>query len=79
MAKYLVIIDKNKCINCGSCAMNAPEVFTLSPNGHSIIRKEYRKNPQNELEGIIPEELLEKVKIAANNCMGSAITIKKIV
>ncbi len=74
MTKILITIDKKKCVGCASCTLNAPEVFMMSPKGHSVIREKYR-NENNELKGIVPESLYEKVKKAANRCLGSAIKI----
>jgi len=63
MAK--VIIDKDKCLGCGTCAMIAPEVFSLGADG-----KAEGKSP---VEG----DLAAKAKEAAGMCPQQAITIEE--
>ena len=77
MTEYVVRIDKSKCIGCASCTMNAPEIFAMGPKGHAVIKKEFRKNLGEEIEGIIPEKLFEKAKKAERSCLGGAIEVIK--
>lgn len=71
-----ITINTKKCIGCATCTLILPEVFAMSPAGHSIIREKYRAN--SEVEGIVPDELLENVEEAASKCLGSAISFVKL-
>ncbi len=57
-----VLVDRNKCNNCGLCQKHAPEVFKLGPDGRLVLLQE-------ELE----ESLGRKVKLAAFFCPRNAI------
>lgn len=59
-----IIVDKNKCIGCGTCVALAPEIFEMDNEGKSIVKK----NP------IINEETL---KLAIDSCPSQAISIEK--
>jgi len=57
-------IDADACTGHGRCYVLAPEVFEPDDEGHSV-----------GLVDDIPEELLDKARLAAANCPESAITI----
>jgi len=57
-------IDADACTGHGRCYVLAPEVFDPDDEGHSV-----------GLVDDIPEELLDKARLAAANCPESAITI----
>ena len=57
-------IDADACPGHGRCYVLAPEVFEPDDEGHSV-----------GLVDDIPDELLEKARLAAANCPESAITI----
>jgi ferredoxin len=59
-----IIVDKNKCIGCGTCVALAPEIFEMDNNGKSIVKK----GP------IINEETL---KLAVDSCPSQAISLEK--
>jgi ferredoxin len=57
-----IIVDCDLCVGCGACAAMAPEVFALGKKGKSEV-----KNPNTSDD--------ESVKIAAESCPVSAISI----
>ena len=60
------IIDENLCIACGLCAETCPEVFELGEDGDvSQVKVD-----------IVPEELEELCKQAAEGCPVEAITLE---
>jgi ferredoxin len=59
-----IIVDKNKCIGCGTCVALASEIFEMDSNGKSIVKK----NPT------INEEAL---KLAIDSCPSQAISVEK--
>jgi ferredoxin len=59
-----IIVDKNKCIGCGTCVALAPEIFEMDNEGKSVVKK----NPT------INEETL---KLAIDSCPSQAISVEK--
>ena len=57
-------IDADACTGHGRCYVLAPEVFEPDDEGHSV-----------GLFDEIPDELLDKARLAVANCPESAITI----
>ncbi len=57
-------IDADACTGHGRCYVLAPEVFEPDDEGHSV-----------GLVDDIPDELLDKARLAVANCPESAITI----
>jgi ferredoxin len=57
-------IDADACTGHGRCYVLAPEVFEPDDEGHSL-----------GLVDEIPDDLLDKARLAAANCPESAITI----
>ena len=57
-------IDADACTGHGRCYVLAPEVFEPDDEGHSV-----------GLVDEIPDDLLDKARLAAANCPESAITI----
>ena len=55
-----IIIDKNKCIGCGTCVALAPEIFEMDNAGKSNIKK-------------FPEINEETLKLAIDSCPTQAI------
>ncbi len=78
--RYRVVVDREKCIACGVAPVLAPEVFELgSDNGKNKVREPYEvETSEKESVGIIPEELYEKAKQAADNCPVEAIRIEPV-
>lgn len=59
-----IIVDKDKCIGCGTCVALAPEIFEMDDEGKSIIKK----------DPTIDEETL---KLAIDSCPSQAISVEK--
>ncbi len=78
--KYLVVVDRNKCIACGVAPALAPEIFELGgDNGKNKVREPYEtETTAEESKGIIPEELYEKAMQAVENCPVEAIRVTPI-
>ena len=68
-----VIIQRSKCIGCGSCAAICPEFFEMAEDGFSHLKNSKRNNEGNdELE--ISE--LSCIKEAADVCPVQIIKIE---
>ncbi len=72
MTKIKVIIDRETCIGCGAAPALCSEVFELIDDGKNAIVEKYRVN-DNPAEGVVPAELEECVKRAAEGCPVNAI------
>jgi ferredoxin len=59
-----VVIDYDVCASNAVCMGIAPEVFEVRDDGYLYVLNE---NP--------PPELMDKVRMAANNCPTGAITL----
>ncbi|MBN1127429.1 MAG: ferredoxin [Chitinispirillaceae bacterium] len=59
-------VDKTACIGCGLCAADCPEVFTMNED-----------NIADAIPGIVPAELKESCRLAAQNCPVEAIKISE--
>lgn len=70
-----IILEREKCIDCGSCAALCPKYFEISDDGKSSIKKAKRnpKTGDDELEINKPECTRE----AADSCPVQAIHIIK--
>lgn len=68
-----IILEREKCIGCGSCAALCPKHFEISDGGKSSIKKAKRDSKTNidELEVEKPECATE----AADSCPVQAIHI----
>lgn len=80
MAKYKVTVDRQTCIACGVAPSLCPEVFVLGQDtGRNMVTQKYSTATTEEVStGIIPEELYECVKQAADACPVGAIKIEEI-
>jgi len=59
-----IIIDKEKCIGCGTCMALAPEIFEMDKSGKSSVKKS-------------PEIKEEMLKLAIDSCPTQVIKIEK--
>lgn len=80
MAKYRVVVDREKCISCGAAPATCPELYELGlDNGKTKIVDKYSVQTDERVSiGIIPEELYECAKAGADVCPVNAIRIEKI-
>ena len=63
-----VRIDREECIECGTCYADCPEVFEESPEDYfSQIVEEYRVDDDPAV-GEVPEDLEECVEDAVYGC-----------
>lgn len=69
-----IIIDKTKCIGCGSCASVCPKVFELTEDGKSHLKGALFAQ---EKEEIAVPEIEECVKDAKEICPVGAIEIQQ--
>lgn len=76
--KYRVTIDRDQCIADMACVALCPQVFEMSEeDGKSQIVEQYRVEGRLE-EGLVPEDLYECVKTAADACPVQIISIEEI-
>ena len=69
MSKYTKI-DKDTCINCGSCSAEAPDIFAEEASG-----KAYSKLDENTGVTAVKEEWLEDLEYAQESCPTESVLI----
>ncbi|OGH83686.1 MAG: ferredoxin [Candidatus Magasanikbacteria bacterium RIFOXYA2_FULL_44_8] len=57
------VIDREKCIGCGTCPALCPNVFKMDDEGKAIVH-----NPTGDTE--------ENIQMAADSCPVTAITLE---
>ncbi len=57
--------DRDACEGHNRCYLLAPELFDVDDEGYAVLR----------IDGEVPEELVEKARLSADNCPEYAITI----
>lgn len=67
--KY-TIVDKETCIACGACSLNAPDVFEYDEEGLAQVMLD-----NNQGTSVIPEEMMEDVLDAYEGCPSDSIRI----
>lgn len=77
--KLRIIIDRDRCIACGTCTIICPEVFELGVDiGKSKVKDEYTAEiSEKESVGYVSKELSECVKSAEQSCPVSAIRVEE--
>jgi ferredoxin len=80
LVKYKVIVDRQTCIACGVAPSLCPEVFVLGEDtGRNRVTQKYATETTEDISaGVIPEELYECVKQAADACPVGAIKIEEL-
>jgi len=66
-----IVIDREKCIGCGSCEATCPEIFRLIEDGKSSVVERFRNG--SEGEGEIGVELFSCANRARDLCPAEAI------
>uniref|UniRef100_A0A7C1PBU3 Ferredoxin n=1 Tax=Thermofilum pendens TaxID=2269 RepID=A0A7C1PBU3_THEPE len=78
MPKFKVTIDRDQCISDMACVSLCPEVFEMNEeDGKSQIVVKYRTG-SDPGEGVVPGELEDCVKSAAEACPVSIIHVEKV-
>ncbi|MCD6358326.1 MAG: ferredoxin [Thermoprotei archaeon] len=76
--KFEVTIDRDACIADGACAALCPDVFELSEeDGKAQIVKKFRVG-DDPGKGLVPGDLEECVKSAAEACPVQIISVKEV-
>lgn len=65
---HIISINPDRCQGHSRCCQLVPELFNSDDLGYGVVRG----------EGNVPDELLEKAKLAVANCPEFAIVIKRI-
>jgi ferredoxin len=71
-----IAIDRETCIECGSCEATCPEVFKLPSGEKSTVVEKYRINGLIE-SGEVPANLETCAENAVENCPVNAISANK--
>ena len=71
-----ITIDRESCIECGSCEATCPEVFKLPSGEKSTIVEKYRVNGLPE-SGEVPAEQEACAQESADLCPVTAISTQK--
>lgn len=79
MAKYKIILDRDKCIGTASCVAVAPRFWDLQDDGKVMLLDSKFNEETNKYELIIEtdQDLLEN-KEAEDVCPVNAIKVEKI-
>jgi ferredoxin len=59
-----VTVDKDKCMACGVCETDAPEIFSLSEAAYAVV-----------LMDEVPESFRDAIQTAIDDCPEQAIEI----
>jgi len=79
MKKIRIILDKNTCINCGSCEAEAPDFFKMSDDGElKLLNGSMNENNQYVLEAEVDEDQYMKLMSAKEMCPTMSIKIEEI-
>ncbi len=79
MAKIKVTIDRDQCIADMVCVSLCPDVFEMNnDDGKSQIKPDFRVKPDALGEGLVPEDLEDCVKAAAEACPVGIIHFEKV-
>jgi len=80
MAKKIKVrIDRDQCIADMVCVSLCPDVFEMNEeDGKSQIKVQFRVDPSNLAEGVVPADLEECVRAAAEACPVAIIHIEEV-
>lgn len=77
--RYGVVVDREKCMACGVAPSLCPGVFELAGPGGNRVREPYEVGTDGgEAVGVVPEELYECVREAAESCPVEAISVEPL-
>jgi ferredoxin len=76
---YGVSVDRDLCIQCLVAPNVCPQVFVMGEdNGKNRLLEEYSEHTSEDVSvGVIPDELYDCVKNAADSCPVEAITVQQ--
>ena len=75
MCVYRVYIKQDQCISCGIASSRCP---THARELARLLSNDRVKRSRNTVEAVIPEDLYDRVKRAADGCPVKAIIIEKV-
>jgi len=77
MMVYRVSVDRVLCIACGVAPTVCPQVFIMGEdNGKNRLLEEYSEETSDDIStGIVPDDLYDCVREAADACPVQAITV----
>jgi len=80
VGKVRVVVDRARCISCGTAPAVCPQVFVLgSDNGKNRVVDAYSVETTEETSvGEVPEELYDCVSRAAELCPVAAILVEML-
>lgn len=70
-----IIIERNKCIGCGSCVQVCPKIFEMKEDGRAGLKKERTKKGRSSKE-VLGMEAQGCAEEAAKVCPVQCIIIK---
>ncbi len=78
--KYRVRVDREKCIACGVAPSLCPDVFFQEgAEFKNRVKAEFEIEGDDRVSiGVVPEELYECVKSAADSCPVEAISVEPV-
>lgn len=68
-----IILDRNKCIGCGTCAALCPRYFEMAEDGKSSL-KGAKSKPKPQTEELTIKKI-DCAQDAADSCPVKAITV----
>ena len=77
---YRVVVNRELCISCGVAPSVCSRVFMLGDdNGKNRVVDEFSVElSETRSVGVVPDELYECVKTAAESCPVGAISVEKV-
>lgn len=73
MAK--IILEREKCIGCGSCAVLCPKYFEMTGDGKSTLKNSTKNQKTNNFE--LKTKEIECIQVAAEACPVQIIHVEK--
>lgn len=67
MGPVRIHFDRDACQGHNRCYLLAPELFDVDDEGYAILK----------VPGAVPDDLVDKARLAADNCPEYAITLRE--